>query len=63
MNRAMNYRNVIDPRTGYAQGRHADGSFLKDDNAFRFVRFITEGVPAHYSWYVPQDVRGLMNLM
>ena len=23
--RAMNYRNVIDPRTGYAQGRHADG--------------------------------------
>lgn len=63
MKRAMNYRNVIDPRTGYAQGRHADGSFLKDDNAFRFVRFITEGVPAHYTWYVPQDVRGLMNLM
>ncbi len=63
MKRAMNYRNVIDPRTGYAQGRHADGSFLKDDNAFRFVRFITEGVPVHYTWYVPQDVRGLMNLM
>ncbi len=61
--RAMNYKNVIDPRTGYAQGRHADGTFLNDDNAFRFVRFVTEGVPAHYSWYVPQDVRGLANLM
>lgn len=32
--RAANYRNVIDPRTGYAQGRHADGTFLNDANAF-----------------------------
>lgn len=61
--RAMNYGNVIDPRTGYAQGRHADGTFLNDDNAFKFVRFITEGVPAHYTWYVPHDVKGLMNVM
>lgn len=63
MERARNYRNVIDPRTGYAQGRHADGTFLNDDNAFRFTRFITEGVPCHYTWYVPQDPYGLMALM
>ena len=43
--RAANYRNVIDSRTGYAQGRHADGTFLNDANAFNFARFITEGAP------------------
>ena len=63
MERARNYRNVIDPRTGYAQGRRADGSFLDTDNAFRFARFITEGAPCHYTWYVPQDPYGLMDWM
>lgn len=58
--RSHNWRNVIDPRTGYAQGRHADGTFLTDDNAFRFSKFITEGAPCHYTWYVPHDVYGLM---
>ena len=61
--RAGNYRNVIDPRTGYAQGRRADGTFLAEDNAFRFARFITEGAPCHYTWYVPHDPYGLMERM
>lgn len=61
--RAANYRNVIDPRTGYAQGRHADGTFLNEDNAFGFARFITEGAPCHYTWYVPHDPYGLMECM
>ena len=61
--RAKNYRNVIDPRTGYAQGRHADGTFLNETNAFSFNRFITEGAPCHYTWYVPQDPYGLMECM
>lgn len=61
--RAQNYRNVIDPRTGYAQGRHADGTFLKDQNAFQFTKFITEGAPCHYTWYVPHDPYGLMECM
>lgn len=53
--RARNYRHVIDPQTGYAQGRHADGTFLKEQNAFQFTKFITEGAPCHYTWYVPHD--------
>lgn len=63
MARAVNYKNVIDSHTGYAQGRYADGRFLQSDNAFRFTRFITEGAPCHYTWYVPQDVKGLMDIM
>ena len=61
--RSKNYRNVIDPSTGYAQGRHADGRFLTDDNAFDFAKFITEGAPCHYTWYVPHDPAGLMEAM
>lgn len=61
--RARNYRHVIDPASGYAQGRYADGRFLQEDNAFDFAPFITEGAPCHYTWYVPHDVYGLMECM
>lgn len=63
MKRAENYKHVIDPTTGYAQGRLANGEFLKSDNAVTFTKFITEGAPCHYSWYVPHDVYGLMESM
>ncbi len=63
MERAKNYRNVIDPQTGYVQGRHANGSFLEEANAFDFTSFITEGAPCHYTWYVPHDPYGLMECM
>lgn len=61
--RAQNYRNVIDPTTGYARGRHENGDFIKDFAPFEFAPFITEGTPAHYTWYVPQDVQGLISVM
>lgn len=60
--RSLNYRNVINPATGYACGRHADGSWVSGDEAcpFTFQRYITEGAPCHYTWYVPHDVDGLV---
>ena len=61
--RSKNYVNVIDPSTGYAQGRHADGTFLRSGNEFGFTKFITEGAPCHYTWYAPHDVGGLMKAM
>lgn len=61
--RAQNYRNVIDPETGYARGRYADGRWYEDFDPNRFVSFICEGTPYHYTWYVPQDVAGLIGQM
>lgn len=61
--RALNYRNIIDPSTGYANGRNADGRFLTGSNPFGFTKFITEGAPCHYTWYVPHHQRGLMEAM
>ncbi len=80
MKRSGNWRKVIDPKTGWANGRHADGSFVtpadtqyikepeKHPEAHSltpetFSTFITEGVPCHYTWYVPHDVPGLVKAM
>lgn len=61
--RSENWRNVYDPVTKYPQGRHADGSFLAEDNYLVKTPFITEGTPCHYSWFVPHNVGGLRDLM
>jgi predicted alpha-1,2-mannosidase len=59
--RALNYKNVIDPVTGYARGRHADGRWsAKFDPFASRASFITEGSPAQYTFFVPHDVAGLM---
>lgn len=60
LRRSKNWRNVIDPSTGYANGRHADGSFATDTDPFDFEPFITEGAPCHYTWYVPHEVDSLV---
>ena len=62
--RAKNYRHVFDTTTGYVRGRYANGEWITpfDPHATR-APFITEGSPAQYTWYVPHDVAGLMQLM
>ncbi|MDR3262315.1 MAG: glycoside hydrolase family 92 protein, partial [Tannerella sp.] len=61
--RSKNYKNVIDPETGYARGRYADGRWVEPFDPNSFASYICEGTPYHYTWYVPQDVPGLMEQM
>lgn len=61
--RSKNWVNVIDPTLGYANGRHENGEFEKGTDPFTFNRAITEGAPCHYTWYVPHDTEGLINLL
>ncbi len=60
MLRSRNWRHVINPLTGYADGRHADGSWLSCTDVVSRQSFITEGAPCHYTWYVPHDVGALI---
>ncbi|MCQ2153234.1 MAG: GH92 family glycosyl hydrolase [Bacteroidales bacterium] len=60
--RSRNYRNVIDPSTGYANGRYADGRFFEHNDVDAYARYVTEGAPCHYTWYVPHDPYGLMEM-
>ena len=61
--RATNYRNIIDPATGWGRGRYADGRFIEKFDPSIKEFFITEGTPRHYTWYVPHDPAGLMEAM
>lgn len=63
LKRSKNYVNVIDPSTGYARGRYADGKWITPFNPLIKANYITEGTPFQYTWYVPQDVPGLIALL
>jgi predicted alpha-1,2-mannosidase len=58
--RAQNYRNVIDPETGFARGRHADGTWVTPFEPGKPASYITEGLPFQYTFFVPQDIPGLI---
>ena len=60
--RAQFYRNVIDPQTGFARPRKNGGWLSPFDP--REVSFnFTEANSWQYSFFVPQDVSGLMELV
>jgi predicted alpha-1,2-mannosidase len=61
--RAMNYRNVIDPSTGFARGRHENGAWDAPFDPTREYPYITEGLPFQYTFFVPQDIAGLINMI
>jgi predicted alpha-1,2-mannosidase len=67
LGRAHNYDNVIDAETGFARPRQGDGNWLSpydpgantepDGNNFK------EGTGWQYTWLVPQDPRGLFDIV
>jgi len=65
ISRADNYKNIFDPKTNLMRGKNADGSWYKPfhPHTYKFLGPITEGTNWQYTWYVPQDVPGLIKLM
>ena len=63
MQRSANWKKVFNPLTRYVDGRHADGSWLHNDHPYDRLPFITEGAPAHYTFYVPHDLPALVAAM
>ena len=72
MQRAQNYRNVFDSSTGYMRPKYAGGPWLeyfspvksavgKEDNFG--TRDYVEANAWQYTWFVPHDLKGLINLM
>ena len=72
MQRAQNYRNIFDPSTGYMRPKHSGGPWYeeftpvksavgKEDNFG--TRDYVEGNAWQFSWFVPHDLKGLIDLM
>ncbi len=68
MKRAMNYKNLFDPSTKLMRGKDSKGNWRTPFFPHEYIdditkRDITEGTNWQYTWFVPQDVQGLINLM
>jgi predicted alpha-1,2-mannosidase len=63
--RATNWRNVWDPKTGFMRARLSSGAFREpfDPTSAGYGDDYTEANAWQYSWYVPQDVAGLVTAM
>lgn len=60
--RAGFYKNIYDTNSGYMRPRNADGSWQENFSPYSGNGFV-EGNAWQYTWFVPQDVQGLINLM
>lgn len=63
LGRGQNYRNVIDPADGFARGRHEDGSWVTPFDPYVRQTWTTESLPYTYTFFVPQDIPGLIQLL
>ena len=64
--RALGYRTLYDPATGFMQGKTARGAWRKLTKKRRDqydFSFYCEGSAWEYLWLVPEDVRGLIELL
>ncbi len=61
--RALNYKNLYNPKNKLMAGRASDGSFSDSFEPTDWSRDFTEGNSWHYSWSVFHDPQGLIDLM
>lgn len=61
--RSENYYKVFDKSVNSVRGRYISGKWISRFNPEARESFITEGTPHQLSFYVPQDVKGLIKLM
>jgi predicted alpha-1,2-mannosidase len=62
MERAQHYKNVFDPETKFMRGRFKNSWFSPFD-PYEVNFNYTEANSWQYSFYVPQDITGFMNLL
>ena len=62
--RALNYRNIYDRETGFARPRFSSGEFKPGFNALQtYGEGFIEGNSWNFSFHVPHDVYGMMELI
>jgi len=62
LKRSQNYKNVFDKSVGYMRPKDAQGNWSKTFDPYRTRGFV-EGNSWQFTWFVPHDVGGLIQLM
>jgi predicted alpha-1,2-mannosidase len=62
LKRSQNWRNQFNEKTGFAHPRKANGEWVTPFDPFDRNNFV-EGNAWQYTWFVPQDVPGLVEAM
>jgi predicted alpha-1,2-mannosidase len=62
LKRSQSWRNIFDPTTGFARPRKANGDWVSPFDPYHTPGFV-EGNAWQYTWFVPQDVPGLVAAM
>ena len=60
--RALNYKNLFDPETGFMRAKDRKGNFRPDFTPIGWGRDYTEGSAWQNSFAVPHDIEGLADL-
>ncbi|WP_316812370.1 GH92 family glycosyl hydrolase [Pedobacter heparinus] len=61
--RALNYKNVFNKDIGWMWTKDRTGKWNQPVDILQYEHGFVEGNAAQYSWFVPQDVKGLVELM
>ncbi len=63
MKRSQNYQNLYDPETGWIRPKGVDGKWYTPFDPYVTNHGFIESNSAQATWFVPQDLPGLANLM
>jgi predicted alpha-1,2-mannosidase len=63
LQRSLNYRNIYDPSVGNMRAKNSDGSWTAWQGATVEGQGCVESNPYQQTWFVPQDVAGMIDLM
>jgi predicted alpha-1,2-mannosidase len=62
LQRSQNWHNQFDKETGFARPRKANGEWVSPFTPY-YTRGFTEANAWQYTWFVPQDIPGLIDAM
>lgn len=63
MGQARAYKRIFDPETKFIRPRNEDGSFIDNFDPMEPWRGFQEGNAFQYTWYVPHDPAGIIELV
>ena len=61
--RALNYKNVFNKEIGWMWTKNREGKWNQPVDILQYEHGFEEGNAAQYTWWVPYDVKGLIELM